>query len=63
MDCPSCSHHSAYTGLQWIHCINQECRYYDARYAAKVERERADAFNTAVEKLILLGGETLELDD
>jgi len=63
MDCPSCGHHGAYMGLQWIHCQNVDCYHYDARYTAKMQKEAAASFSDAVEKLILLGGETLELDD
>jgi len=50
-------------GLQWIHCQNVDCYHYDARYTAKMQKEAAASFSDAVEKLILLGGETLELDD
>jgi hypothetical protein len=63
VDCPACHQSGAYIGLQWIHCQNTDCRYYDARYTEKVQRERSEAFYDSVENLILLRGETLELDD
>lgn len=43
-------------GLLWVHCQNTDCRYFDARYKAKVEKEISDSFADAVDKLILLQG-------
>lgn len=47
--------------MQWIYCINKECRYYDKRYADKIEDERLSTYdiclNDKVEKLILLRGQ------
>ena len=67
MRCPACGTDESYTGLQWVHCKNEECKYYDARYAAKLQQEKADkkACNSSaydahlsgkVDKLILLRG-------
>lgn len=39
MTCPACGHYDSYTGLQWIHCRNGECRYYDRAYDEKRFRE------------------------
>lgn len=39
MQCPACSHYDAYTGLQWVHCRNAECRYYDKKYDEERSRE------------------------
>ncbi len=63
MDCPGCKKGGAYVGLQWIHCLNKECHYYDAKYAAKVKKEKADAFNSAVDRLIMLNDEQAVLFD
>lgn len=66
MNCPHCKEDGAYTGLQWIHCQNKECRYYDARYVEKLRREedqQTSAFYDKVEKLILLRGEVADEND
>ena len=41
MKCPACGDTESYTGLQWVHCKNTKCTYYDARYAEKLREERA----------------------
>jgi len=52
MRCRACNCKGAYEGLQWIHCQNQVCRYYDAEYTEKVRREQANTkFYNTVEKL------------
>lgn len=70
MICPGCKHDDAYIGLQWVYCRNKKCRFYDARYDAKIKQERADRMNKAVDRLILLSDEQgfvcldeLSLDD
>jgi len=40
MECPSCNDSGAYCGLQWIHCLNENCYHYDAKYVDKVRNER-----------------------
>jgi hypothetical protein len=68
MKCPRCGDPDSYTGLQWVHCKNEECYYFDARYKAKLEAELLDippldsAFYDKVEKLILLRGELADDD-
>lgn len=57
MDCPHCGTDGSYTGLQWVHCQNEKCKYYDARYTEKVRREMAAGFYDSVDRLILLRGE------
>lgn len=39
MKCPACGHYDAYIGLQWVHCRDAECRYYDRTYDEKRYRE------------------------
>ena len=51
MDCPQCKKPGAYTGLLWVHCVNEACDYFDARYAAKVKTERITLLGKA-ERLI-----------
>jgi hypothetical protein len=43
MTCPACGHYDSYTGLQWIHCRNGECRYYDRKYDEQRFREELGA--------------------
>jgi len=65
VNCPHCKESGAYTGLQWVHCQNEKCKYYDPIYTEKVrQEERGDAYDNygygiqgAVDKLILLRGE------
>jgi hypothetical protein len=47
----------------WVHCQNKDCKYYDARYTEKMQEEANRRFTAAVEKLILLQGDVLELPD
>lgn len=65
MRCPHCNESGAYTGLQWIHCQNKECRYFDARYTEQIRKEKQEnsSFFDKVEKLILLRGEVADDDD
>jgi len=66
MRCPECGTDDCYTGLQWVHCKNSDCKYYDARYASKLREEKRDerrersaydvCIDNKVEKLILLRG-------
>ena len=71
MRCPHCKTDGVYIGLQWIHCLNTECRYYDKQYADKVAVESLDALTAAyedsfadkVERLIRLRGETKDSQD
>jgi len=50
--------------LQWVHCQNDECKYFDARYAAKMKHEReSESFLDSLDNLILLRGEVLDLGD
>lgn len=63
MDCPQCKHSGAYIGLQWVHCQNEKCRYYDARYTEKVREENKRLLGRAVDKLILLGGQVADSEE
>ena len=63
MECPGCNQDGAYVGLQWIHCQNSDCQFFDARYTSKVREEKASSFTDTVEKLILLQGEVADLED
>lgn len=63
MRCPACGTDDCYTGLQWVHCVNEECDYYDPRYVEQLRREKDGEgtlydvhLNDKVEKLILLRG-------
>lgn len=64
MRCPHCKNAGAYTGLLWVHCQNEDCKYFDPRYVDKVKRERAIGslyaahLDEKAEKLILLRGKT-----
>lgn len=57
VDCPNCKNRGAYRGLLWIHCQNEGCEFFDARYTRKIQLENSKAFNDAVDGLILLQGE------
>ena len=56
MKCPECKTENAYTGLLWVHCINTDCRYYDARYAEQVLRDRhaadREAFSQELREMV-----------
>ncbi len=63
MRCPACGTHDSYTGLLWVFCKNEHCKYFDARYAARIAGEKKARPKTydvhvrdKVEKLILLRG-------
>ena len=68
MKCPCCGDPDSYTGLQWIHCKNKDCHYFDARYKKQLEEEELQldpstaALYDKVEKLILLRGELADDD-
>jgi len=47
-----------------VHCRNKECRYFDARYSEKVQKEEKNSsFMDRVEKLILLRGQVADEAD
>ena len=64
MRCPYCEHADAYTGLLWVHCLNEDCKYFDPLYAAKMKQEKVigslfdQHIQDKAEKLILLRGKT-----
>ena len=51
MKCPCCDTPDAYMGLRVIYCTNDQCRFYDARYAGKTKSEKL----TPAERLLLFG--------
>lgn len=51
MVCPECGDAGAYYGLRWVHCMNEKCFFYDARYSSKIRSENHDR---AVERLAAL---------
>lgn len=53
MLCPACKESGAYTGLQWVHCQNVKCGYFDARYTEAVAEE-AGEIQAKAEKLTRL---------
>jgi 2-oxoglutarate dehydrogenase complex dehydrogenase (E1) component-like enzyme len=58
MRCPECGDKEAYVGLQWVHCPNEDCKFFDARY---FESKKTRKF-TKAEKLRFLR-ELMESDD
>jgi hypothetical protein len=59
--CPECNTDGAYIGLRFIHCLNQLCKFYDARYAEDVGEE-SKRRPSPTERLILIR-KLMELDD